>query len=73
MSKAVDVGCGTGVATVQIAGMFPSATVYGLDISPVPEAGRKMAPANTAWAVGNVLDVEGELFHFFLGGGNVNY
>lgn len=58
VSKAVDVGCGTGVATVQIAGMFPSATVYGLDISPVPEAGRKMAPANAAWAVGNVLDVD---------------
>lgn len=56
--KAVDVGCGTGVATVQIAGMFPSATVYGLDISPVPEAGQKMALANAAWAVGNVLDVD---------------
>lgn len=58
VSKAVDVGCGTGVATVQIAGMFPSATVYGLDISPVPAAVRKMAPANTIWAIGNVLDVD---------------
>ena len=58
VSKAVDVGCGTGVATVQIAGIFPSAKVYGLDISPVPEAARKMAPANAAWAVGNVLDVD---------------
>lgn len=58
VSKAVDVGCGTGVATVQIAGMFPSAKVYGLDISPVPEAVQKMAPANTAWAVGNILDVD---------------
>lgn len=58
VSKAVDVGCGTGVATVQIAGMFPSAKVYGLDISPVPEAVQKMAPANVAWAVGNVLDVD---------------
>ncbi len=58
VSKAVDVGCGTGVATVQIAGMFPSAKVYGLDISPVPEAVQKMAPANAAWAVGNILDVD---------------
>lgn len=58
VSKAVDVGCGTGVATVQIAGMFPSATIYGLDISPVPAAVRKMAPANTTWAIGNVLDVD---------------
>lgn len=58
VSKAVDVGCGTGIATVQIAGMFPSATVYGLDISPVPEAVQKMAPANAAWAMGNILDVD---------------
>lgn len=47
---AVDVGCGTGIATIQIAGMLPSAKVYGLDISPVPEAVQKMAPANVAWA-----------------------
>lgn len=58
VSKAVDVGCGTGVATVQIAGIFPSAKVYGLDISPVPEAAQTMAPANVDWAVGNILDVD---------------
>ena len=58
MSKAVDIGCGTGAATVQIAAIFPSAKVYGLDISAVPEAVRKAAPANAAWAVGNVLDVD---------------
>ena len=57
-SKAVDVGCGTGVATVQIAGMLPSTRVYGLDISPVPEGTRKIAPKNVTWAVGNVLDVD---------------
>lgn len=56
--KAVDVGCGTGAATVQIASMFPSAKVYGLDISLVAEAVQKMAPANAAWAVGNILDVD---------------
>ena len=58
VSKAADIGCGTGVATVEIAGKFPFATVYGLDISPVPEAVRKMAPANAIWVVGNVLDVD---------------
>jgi SAM-dependent methyltransferase len=58
ISKAVDVGCGTGVATVQIAGMFPAAKVYGLDISPVPEAVQKVAPGNAAWAIGNVLNVD---------------
>ena len=56
VSKALDVGCGTGVATIQIAGIFPSAKVYGLDISPVPEEVQKQAPANAAWTVGNILD-----------------
>ena len=60
VSKALDVGCGTGVATIQIAGIFPSAKVYGLDISPVPEIVQKQAPANTAWVVGNILDYDHE-------------
>ena len=58
VSKAVDVGCGTGAATIQIASIFPCAKVYGFDISPVPEAVQKRVPANVAWAVGNVLDVD---------------
>lgn len=58
VSKATDVGCGSGVATVQIARMFPSAKVFGLDISHVPEAVRKTAPANATWATGNVLHVD---------------
>ncbi|KAL9581045.1 MAG: hypothetical protein Q9212_004134 [Teloschistes hypoglaucus] len=57
VSKAVDVGCGTGVATIQIAATFPTAKVYGLDLSPVPEAVQSMASSNVAWAEGNVLDV----------------
>ena len=58
ISKAVDIGCGTGVATVQMAIVFPSTTVHGLDISPVPEAVRNLAPSNTFWSAGNILDVE---------------
>ena len=57
-SKVVDVGCGTGVATVQLATMFPSAKVYGLDISNVPESAQQMAPKNVTWAIGNVLDID---------------
>lgn len=57
-SKVVDVGCGTGVATVQLAAMFPSAKVYGLDISNVPDSAQQMAPRNVTWAVGNVLDID---------------
>ncbi len=58
VSKVVDVGCGTGVATVQLAAMFPSAKVYGLDISNVPDSAQQMAPENVTWAVGNVLDID---------------
>lgn len=58
VSKVVDVGCGTGIATLQLAGIFPSAKVYGLDISNVPDAAQQMAPKNVTWAVGNVLDVD---------------
>ena len=58
ISRVVDVGCGTGVATIQIATMVPSAKVYGLDITLVPENVQKLAPANVAWAVGNVLDAD---------------
>ena len=57
-ARAVDVGCGTGVATLQIASMLPSVKFYGLDITEVPEPARKMAPANVSWVVGNVLNVD---------------
>ncbi|KAI9647107.1 hypothetical protein NHQ30_005109 [Ciborinia camelliae] len=52
------VGCGTGIATIQIATVLPSATIYGLDLTPVPEASKRMAPANIVWAQGNALDVD---------------
>lgn len=58
VSKMVDVGCGTGVATMQLAAMFPSAKIYGLDISNVPDSAQQMAPKNVIWAVGDVLDID---------------
>lgn len=57
-TKAVDVGCGTGVATIELARTLPLTKVYGLDISPVPEDVQQAAPPNTVWAVGDVLDVD---------------
>lgn len=50
-------GCGTGVATIQIATALPSATIYGLDLTPVPESSKNLAPENIIWAQGNALDV----------------
>ena len=58
ISKTVDVGCGTGIATVQLAQRFPSAEVYGLDISPIPDAVRAIAPSNVTWVKGDILDVQ---------------
>ncbi|KAL8838200.1 MAG: hypothetical protein Q9170_002243 [Blastenia crenularia] len=60
VSRVVDVGCGTGVATLQLAAVFPSAKVYGLDLSNVPDSAQQMAPKNVTWAIGNVLDIDNE-------------
>jgi SAM-dependent methyltransferase len=56
-AKLVDIGCGTGVATLQLASMFPAATIYGIDLSPVPQAVKQMAPENVHFVQGNILDV----------------
>lgn len=58
VSKAADIGCGTGIATLQLASLFPNASIRGLDISPVPEATRAITPANITWSIGNILDPE---------------
>lgn len=56
-AKMVDIGCGTGVATLQLASLFPSAIVYGIDLSPIPEASKQIAPENVHFAQGDILDV----------------
>jgi 16S rRNA A1518/A1519 N6-dimethyltransferase RsmA/KsgA/DIM1 with predicted DNA glycosylase/AP lyase activity len=56
-TKLVDVGCGTAVATIQLANMFPAATVYGIDLSPVPVAVKQVAPKNVHFVQGNILEV----------------
>ncbi len=55
-AKAVDVGCGTGVATLQLATLLKSATVYGVDISSVPDSTKQISPKNIEWVRGNILD-----------------
>ncbi|KAI3318440.1 S-adenosyl-L-methionine-dependent methyltransferase [Xylariaceae sp. AK1471] len=58
--KIADVGCGTGVATIQLANMFPTARAYGIDISPVPEAIKAIAPKNVEWVQGDILDTDSQ-------------
>lgn len=59
-SKAVDIGCGTGVATIQLAALLPSANVVGVDITPVPAPALAAASPNLQWETGNILDVDME-------------
>jgi len=40
--KALDIGCGTGIMTHDIASKLPNAQVYGLDLSPVPVVREKL-------------------------------
>ncbi|OQE20645.1 hypothetical protein PENFLA_c016G07622 [Penicillium flavigenum] len=48
-SKAVDIGCGTGIATIQLAALLPSANVVGVGITPVPAPALGAASPNLQW------------------------
>jgi trans-aconitate methyltransferase len=53
--KALDIGCGTGFVTHDIASQFPSAQVYGLDLSPVPSVREKLK--NIEYMQGNFVEL----------------
>ncbi|KAK8173582.1 S-adenosyl-L-methionine-dependent methyltransferase [Phyllosticta citrichinensis] len=57
-SKILDIGCGTGHASLDIARQYPSAQVYGLDITPVPERAVSQAPPNLHFLTRNIFDVD---------------
>lgn len=52
-TDAVDVGCGSGAWVVEVAKEYPSATAFGLDLSPVVRAD---ASANCKFQVGDLND-----------------
>lgn len=53
--KMMDIGCGTGIVTNEIATAFPRAEVYGLDLSPVPNVREKLP--NIEYVQGNVMEL----------------
>lgn len=53
VTRAVDIGCGTGIVTDRLASNCPQAEVYGLDMSPVPKL--RDHPPNVRFLQGNVL------------------
>lgn len=56
--KILDVGCGTGIWCLQMAEDYPSATIVGLDVSPIQP---KNKPAGVEWLL---LDFENQTWPF---------
>jgi SAM-dependent methyltransferase len=54
-ARILDVGCGTGVVTTYLAHQCPSASVYGVDLSPVPQLPGVSRPENVRFLQGNIL------------------
>lgn len=50
-SRLVDVGCGTGIISRDLGNRYPSAQIYGVDLSQVPLA---ITPSNVEYIVGDV-------------------
>lgn len=53
--KALDIGCGTGIITHELASLYPSAEVYGVDLSPVPNIREKLP--NITYIEGNINEL----------------
>ena len=52
----LDVGCGTGIVTHHLGSIYPSASVYGIDISPVPSTDSSDAIPQTPPNVKCIID-----------------
>jgi ubiquinone/menaquinone biosynthesis C-methylase UbiE len=58
--KTLDIGCGTGAVTHEMASMFPDAQVLGADLSPVPEVRQKLP--NISYVQGDIMELEDARF-----------
>lgn len=57
-STILDIGCGTGVVTTHFGNTNPSASVYGIDLSPVPDIHR--TPPNVRYIKGDIHTLASE-------------
>jgi len=53
--KVLDIGCGTGATTRQLAALYPSASVHGVDISPVPAF--DPSPPSVIYIIGDIKNL----------------
>lgn len=54
-SRILDIGCGSGIATLELAKRFPSAQVVGVDLAPVIEL--SYLPSNVLFMQGTFIDL----------------
>ena len=55
VKKIVETGCGTGITTDEFGATFPGASVYGVDLSPVPAVRPKRE--NIEYIQGDIIDL----------------
>ena len=63
-TKILDVGCGTGNVTRHLGSVYPSASIYGIDISPIPPTDASDAitstPPNVEYIIGDIRALASE-------------
>lgn len=59
LNKILDLGCGTGKWTMEVADKFPFAKLVGVDLSPIQPV---MSPENVEWWVDDIEDEEENFF-----------